>query len=461
MRSSVLYIVLLTAHLSAGSFSIAQITRDVGEIAVIEGDDLQADPKIIIPPTDPIGNPCPGNPALTVDVEQVAKTFYQSHEPVYQALILFSNFPYTSASSDAGCNEPASTVHSCNVGGGTFARAATNTVSGIHKEICEFETKFGSNGTLEVMVSMNSLPDPNDPTNPPPDPNEPLNSNTPYSMMSLLGQEVGHRWGSSIEFDSDPGPTVVRSDALLGRGLAHWSFFFHAASVTSDATTMEASSLAGTNWQINASSPEFQSVPNTDGFCQLDLYLMGLLPESDVEPFWYIADPFNVSPPASAVNPPRTVTTTAEGDQTWVNIGDVIAVEGHRVPHYANSPKIFRQAFILLTRQEMDVTRAELDQVERYRVAWEKYFGEKTQDRGAVITNLDDVVFVDRANTCPVPLRDCDGTVDDPFPSVAMGQFYTPAAGTLAITAGIYPENLTLSKEMTLRAVRGTVTIGG
>ena len=68
------YIVILTAHLSAGSFSIAQITRDVGEIAVIEGDDLRADPRIIIPPTDPIGNPCPGNPVLTVDVEQVANT---------------------------------------------------------------------------------------------------------------------------------------------------------------------------------------------------------------------------------------------------------------------------------------------------------------------------------------------------------------------------------------------------
>lgn len=88
-------------------------------------------------------------------------------------------------------------------------------------------------------------------------------------------------------------------------------------------------------------------------------------------------------------------------------------------------------------------------------VAWENYFDQKTQRRGAVVTNLDNVVFVNRANTGGET-----GTLAQPFKTVKKGRDNSANGGTVIITAGNYPEKLRFSQALRLRAVLGTVTIG-
>lgn len=436
MRSSLLFcLAFLGAFFSEESFSNAQITRDVGQIAVIEGDN-----SILVTFTDTMGNPCP---QVTVDMKEMGKKFYQTHDDVYQVLIMFTNFQHL-LSPDQDCMEQA----------GAFFRSVSNAIQGIGISNFNQSAAYGSGGALEGVINMNIV------TGWPADPSQRIPGNND-SVMSLMAQEIGHRWSAFVQFDADSGPGVSPSNALLGRALAHWSFFSNAPSVTSNPTDMEASSLEGNFWLVDQpAAGEFLTATTTDGFGPLDLYLMGLLPANQVGQFWFIASPFNVSPAANASSTPQAG-TQAQGTQTFVSVNDVIAVEGARSPSFANSPKIFRHAVILLTQQGIDVTQAQLDRVETYRDAWGSYFTQETQNRSAMITILDDVVFVDSANSCVSPPMDCpDGTLNDPFPTVEMGRDNVPTGGTVVITAANYPENVTLNRAMMLRAVLGTVTIG-
>ena len=55
------------------------------------------------------------------------------------------------------------------------------------------------------------------------------------ARVSVLGQEVGHRWLAYFDFRDH---NRQQSDALLGRQLAHWSFF-----MDSDASVMEGNDI--------------------------------------------------------------------------------------------------------------------------------------------------------------------------------------------------------------------------
>ena len=184
---------------------------------------------------------------------------------------------------------------------------------------------------------------------------------------------------------------------------------------------------------------------------------MGLLPADEIGPIWYILDPNSVDPSRNATSGPEAG-VKAKGIQRFVAIEDIIAVEGNRVPGFATSPKKFRQAFILLTSQGVDVTQAQLDKIERYRAQWESYFAEKTNLRGRVSARLDSVIYVDRANTGFE-----DGTLARPYNTIDEGLENSVPHGTLIITAGSYPEGgLTFTRfnvPLTVRASGGTVTI--
>ena len=65
-------------------------------------------------------------------------------------------------------------------------------------------------------------------------------------------------------------------------------------------------------------------------------------------------------------------------------------------------------------------------------------------------------IHVDAANILPP----WTGTPSAPFPTVALGYSFAWHGARIKIQAGLYPENLTLSKPVTLVASGGTVTIG-
>ncbi len=100
------------------------------------------------------------------------------------------------------------------------------------------------------------------------------------NTLSVLGQEVGHRWLAFLEFRDHTG---ARSEALLGRDQAHWSFFFD-----SDASVMEGNDIE------DLGGGSFRTVAAVRRYSLLDQYAMGLVPESQVPPFFYVQNPVNV-----------------------------------------------------------------------------------------------------------------------------------------------------------------------
>ena len=111
----------------------------------------------------------------------------------------------------------------------------------------------------------------------PDDPNARVPGIGENSTLSVLGQEVGHRWLAFLNFRDHNGRT---SQSLLGRGEAHWSFFFD-----SDASVMEGNDIE------DLGGGSFRTVATVQRYSALDQYAMGLLRDSEVPPFFWVESP--------------------------------------------------------------------------------------------------------------------------------------------------------------------------
>jgi hypothetical protein len=197
-------------------------------------------------------------------------------------------------------------------------------------------------------------------------------------------QEIGHRWGSFVHFDQGEG----ERDDLLGRDLAHWSYFMHT----------ENSALEGNDWHENpdASFSTYTNARRTT-YGQLDLYLMGVAGAETVPPFFLIDNPdprgqrdsrgaqIGRSSPPEVGGEIRTIF----GDKLAVSVDDIIAAEGPRNPGVENAQRIFRMATVYLVREGTDVSDEELAEVESLIDRWKEIFEEATQDQMNLIVNLD------------------------------------------------------------------------
>lgn len=122
------------------------------------------------------------------------------------------------------------------------------------------------------------------------------------SAMSIMGQEAGHRW---LAFPAINHPvTGIGADNadLLGRSLAHWSWFFNVRVPDSQfggdprASSAEGNvieDLGPSGLCVNPSERLFLTARDEliDGFTELDQYFMGLRLPSEVSSFWYIDRP--------------------------------------------------------------------------------------------------------------------------------------------------------------------------
>lgn len=165
----------------------------------------------------------------------------------------------------------------------------------------------------------------------------------------IWGQEFGHRWGSFVKFVDKDG-TV--SNELLGRDDAHWSYF-----LDTDWSWME-----GNDWTDNDDgtfTTELDTFMKPGyGYSQLDMYLMGLLPPSGVEDFFFLRDPSgNTKPedaPAAMMGQPETV----EAKKVWVGIDQIIENEGERNPTFKNTDRHFQVANMVILRSTDSITDA-------------------------------------------------------------------------------------------------------
>jgi hypothetical protein len=298
-------------------------------------------------PTGALGGAIAERFSLERDLDDlaIAKTFYTQFADVYDHLVVFLDFNFSL--------------------GGAFAYEFTvkNEVQGIGEPVFDATAASGSKGRLRAFAQMGWVaryqPDPDSPT---------LGAE---SGIDVVAHENGHRW---LSFVAVPGEGGGVSDALLGRQRAHWSAFFNS----------EASQLEGSRLRDRGNG-SFESIAFSEHYSDLDRYLMGLIPPGQVpgSTYFYVADARGggreEKPPVG-----RVIT----GRRVDVDIEDIIAANGPRVPASAAAQKAFRMAFVLVTLPGQGPTPEGLAKVEAYRTRWETYFTEATAGLGSADTTL-------------------------------------------------------------------------
>ena len=187
----------------------------------------------------------------------------------------------------------------------------------------------------------------------------------------VMLQEFGHQFAAFARY-RDPVTGATMADHLLGGVLGHW-----ALDLDDDKSPMD---YDANNW-VELPGGQFRRVNlNSDErtYCNLDLYLMGLLGPDEVGEFTVLR---NVVPVAGS-------TTDFTATPVRLNIQNFIAQEGPRVPNVAAAPKYWREAFIVLTN---DVHRVHdlVDTADFLRLRWERDFMEATKGLGRLDTVLD------------------------------------------------------------------------
>lgn len=245
--------------------------------------------------------------------------------------------------------------------GGAFAFESTvkNDIRGLGIDVFDGSAAAGSRGRLGAFVQMGTL------SRYPADPETDfLGTN---NTLDILGQETGHRWLVFFEFIDENGQ---RSRNLLGRDDSHWSFCHNSL----------ASDMEGNHLRDDGGN-RFTSIEATERFSQLDQYAMGLIPAEDVPPFFYVDGCLDrtAAPQVGA---------TMQGRRIDVTIDQIIAAEGQRVPAANKAPHTFNMAFILVGEAGQFPSQASIAKVDRIRAAWEPYFAQATDGKGAVSTAL-------------------------------------------------------------------------
>ena len=281
--------------------------------------------------------------SVSVDTFAVAQKFYQTHPDNYDQILLWSDQPLIR---DA------------------FAYEITvaNEVRGIGQDIFDLSRSLGSGGRLRSLVVMDWL------VKYPDDPNQKFLGEN--NTLSVLGQEVGHRWLAYVHFRDRTG---ADSNALLGRDDAHWSFF-----LDSDASVMEGNDIE------DLRGGQFRTVDAVKRYSRLDQYMMGAIPPSQVPPFFYVENPDSTHTKSDA---PR-IGESFSGTRRDVLIDDVIAINGQRVPSADTSPKTFRQAFIYIVGAGRSADAAQVGKLDRIRTQWEAFFSQATEGKMNANTRL-------------------------------------------------------------------------
>jgi hypothetical protein len=295
--------------------------------------------------------PTSGNDAIgerfaasaSIDTVAIADRFYASHPDSFDQLLIWTDQPL---------------VHDA------FAYEVTvaNEIRGIGQSIYDDSRQFGSPGALRSIVVMDWLGKyPADPTT------RFLREN---NTLSVMGQEVGHRWLAYMHVRDHTGAS---SDVLLGRDLAHWSFFFN-----SEASVMEGNEIT------DLGGGDFKTTDAVRRYSHLDQYAMGLIRSQDVPTMFYVEAPVS----SHAREDAPQIGVTFSGTRRDFLISDIIAVNGDRVPTSAASPRVHRQAFIYLVSAGRSADASQVAKLDGIRRAWEPFFHQATSGRMTAVTAL-------------------------------------------------------------------------
>lgn len=300
--------------------------------------------------TNPVGGPAAVGERFAasaqLDTVALVRKFFQTHPDNYDQVLIWTDAPLIQ---DAFAYET------------TIA----NEVRGLGLPVFDASRDFGSAGRLRSIAVMDWL------GKYPEDPRQKfLGENT---TLSVMGQEVGHRWLAFFDFRDHTGN---RSNQLLGRGESHWSFFFD-----SDASVMEGNDIE------DLGGGSFRTVGAVTRYSLLDQYAMGLVGPNQVPAFFYVQNPTNTSSARDRESGPE-VGITFNGTRREVLIQDIVAIHGPREPSAANAAKVHRQAFIYLSSAGTAPAQSAIAKLDNIRRQWEGFFLSATDGRMTAITAL-------------------------------------------------------------------------
>lgn len=168
----------------------------------------------------------------------------------------------------------------------------------------------------------------------------------PDELTRAFVHELGHRWSARVHVGGES------ATSLLGRDGEHWSYFLDTSTGTAGLSPLE-----GNAWHEEPPNLYVSdSRERQPTYSQLDLYLMGLVPPSEVAPLILLSpnDPPNGQDcqggTVRSASPPQTcevmsLDATAES----ISIDDIIAAEGAREPAYEDpSPVVTTVGFFVL-----------------------------------------------------------------------------------------------------------------
>ena len=334
-----------------------------------------------------------------VDVQQLAREFYRTHDDDFDFLATYTDFfP--------------------DLGGTIFAFSLTlhNQTAGIGRPIYDLSADYGSAGELETVLMMNSIDlywsDEANLVDPPiqkfvfpglasivgpPGKNQfsrrarlmgtaaghPVWGPGSFSIglispMAVLAHETLHRWAAFVPFvHPTKGIGADSFDLLSSADRAHWGYMTNVTVPSAQfggdtrSSALQGNAivdLGGNFFCVNPGERSFLTARDElmDGYTALDQYLMGVRPANEVGQFWYVDEPTSpitgtsyefLSPflPVDDVGIcGKRVNLTVQNIQDYPGIGPRVPAIGDEVDHDAGgNPQLDRKtmAFILLVAE--------------------------------------------------------------------------------------------------------------
>jgi hypothetical protein len=195
----------------------------------------------------------------------------------------------------------------------------------------------------------------------------------------VFGQEIGHAWLAFVYYDQG-GPAETN---MLGRANSHWSFYMHSGG----------SPAEGHDWVDNGDGTFTALKHDIFYYSDLDLYLMGLMPPEEVDPWFVLEDPYNCvdsaqgdgecAPPEA--NQFQADSYTVNATRRDITIDDVIASEGPRTPAYPDAPNTFDVSFLLIKRPGEELSEDDKLLIDNIVDRSIEMFDEQTQGLGHIV----------------------------------------------------------------------------
>ncbi len=282
----------------------------------------------------------------SLDEAAVAAAFYERFVDDYDQLVMFTDFGRRAADNAIA-----------------YHLTVKNRVRGIGKPVYDGSRFFGSRGRLGGFINMGGASQYSDNVNQ-------TGFWNLYSAADILAHELGHQWLVRATFIDAQGR---ENTDLLGRGNAHWSYYFD-----SDLSFMEGNEIEDNGNGLYTTQTKRAT------YNPFDRYLMGLIPASEVPAKFYVDGNGTVGPN----NQPAKSGETIAGTRIDVSIDQIIGALGERNPSVAESQKDFRIGFILLVKPGQQPKADSIQRVQRFADEIGGLFNKETRRAGSLDTAL-------------------------------------------------------------------------